>query len=277
MSRIHQHFAGLRSTGRRALTLFVTAGFPERNSLPLLAPRLEAAGADFLEIGMPFSDPLADGPVIQASSHRALLNGMTLDRLLQQVRSVRRSTGFPLILMGYLNPIVAFGLERFFDRAAEAGVDGIILPELPLEETGRVAPLLRARAIDQILLVTPTSDDDRIRKTDEACSGFLYCVSTTGVTGEGAHSSLAEYFRRVRRAVRRNPVQVGFGIQTPGDARRMAQHADGVIIGTALLRAIEHEGTGKRLQEWVAGFRRGLSSPPSARHGASLRTRLPRP
>jgi tryptophan synthase alpha chain len=202
---------------------------------------------------------------------------MTLDRLLVQVRSIRRSTALPLILMGYLNPIVAFGLERFLDRAAEAGVDGIILPELPLEECGRVASLLRARAIDQILLVAPTSSVDRIRKTDEACSGFLYCVSTTGVTGEGARSSLAGYFQRVRRTVRRNPVQVGFGIRTPRDARRMAEHADGVIIGTALLRAIESEGTGKRLKEWVAKFRRDLSSRPSSRRGASPHPGSPRP
>lgn len=256
--KISEQFERVRSDNRAALTMFVTAGFPRVASLPGLAVTLESAGVDFLEIGMPFSDPLADGPVIQASSHRALANGMTLQRLLPQVREVRQRVAIPLVLMGYLNPIVAFGMERFFDKAADAGVDGMILPELPLEESGRVAALLRDRDLAHILLVTPTTAAARVRRMDRACSGFLYCVSTVGVTGQRSRSPVGRYLQMVKRHARKNPVQVGFGIRTPDDAAHMGQHADGVIVGSALLQAMERVGTGQQLRKWVGEFRHRL-------------------
>lgn len=257
-NRIAGELGRIRAEGEKALALFITAGFPELSSTAGLVPRLAAAGADIIELGMPFSDPLADGPVIQESSAVALKNGVTIATILNDVRTIRKSCNTPLVLMGYVNPILSYGAQRFFDDAAAAGVDGVILPELPLEESGRFASQMKSNRLAQILLVTPTTPPERIREIDRASDGFLYCVATTGVTGSGGKAAEAEYVARVKSNAAKNPVLVGFGISTPDDARRAATHADGVIVGSALIRLLQKGDQPDEAYRWVGEMRRGL-------------------
>jgi tryptophan synthase alpha chain len=259
MGRIENRLAMLENRSEKALALFITGGFPKLHSAVSLVPILERGGADIIEIGMPFSDPLADGPVIQQSSTVALANGAHLRSILEDVAQIRSTSDIPIVLMGYLNPIVSFGAKDFFVLAARCGADGIILPELPLEEAGRFADECREAGLSQILLVTPTSSAERIRSIDEAARGFVYCVSTTGVTGSAGKSSPEEYVANVRRLVQRNPLLVGFGISTPGAARRYSRDADGVIIGSALIRKVNEGANSADLQAWVRTFKESLA------------------
>ncbi len=258
MGRIEQKLAELKLAKKKALVFFVTAGFPDIDSTPEIAEALESGGADVLEIGMPFSDPLADGPVIQQSSAVAIRNGVTLETIFNTMQSIRKRSSIPLVLMGYLNPIVEYGPEKFFARAEQCGVDGIILPELPLEEVGRFAKIITSHGISQILLVTPTTTPERIRRIDAASSGFLYCVSTTGVTGSGPKNDVSGYLEIVRHNATKNPLLVGFGISTPEDAKTIARAADGVIIGSALLRKLADHIGRDELVRWVGSFRTSL-------------------
>jgi tryptophan synthase alpha chain len=258
MGRIEQRLALLRSRDEKALTLFITGGYPELHSAVGLVPILEEGGADIIEIGMPFSDPLADGPVIQESSTVALANGTRLKTILEDVEAIRSKSDIPIVLMGYLNPIVSYGAKEFFAHAVRCGADGIILPELPLEEAGRFASECRSVGLSQILLVTPTSSAERIRAIDEASSGFVYCVATTGVTGTGGKDPSPEYVRSVRRLVQRNPLQVGFGISSPDRAKMLSRDADGVIVGSALIRKLSQTQDPRELSSWVAGFKQAL-------------------
>jgi tryptophan synthase alpha chain len=258
MTRIGTTLADLSSQGKKALTLFLTAGFPEREATRTLVPILAEAGADIVEIGMPFSDPLADGPAIQESSTTALRQGMTLAGVLSEVEAIRRATSIPLVLMGYLNPILRYGVAEFFRDAASAGIDGLILPEVPLEELGRFESHFQEHHLDRILLVTPTTTPDRIRALDKASSGFVYCVSTTGVTGATAEV-MEGYLTRVRSLVTHNPLQVGFGISTPEDARRFSSYADGVIVGSALIRRMKEDHDPARLRGWVASLKAAIT------------------
>jgi tryptophan synthase alpha chain len=258
MGRIEQRLASLGSRKEKALALFITGGYPELHSAVSLVPILEEGGADIVEIGMPFSDPLADGPVIQASSTVALANGAHLQSILDDVARIRAVSEIPIVLMGYLNPIVSFGTQDFFSAAARAGADGIILPELPLEEAGRFAFECQTARISQILLVTPTSTPERIRKIDETSRGFVYCVATTGVTGSGGKDPAREYVRNVRTIVRQNPLLVGFGISSPERAWELSRDADGVIIGSALIRKILESADAAGLRAWVRRFKNAL-------------------
>ena len=258
MSRIDTTLRILNKRGEKALALFITAGYPELESTVPIVHALEQGGADIIEIGMPFSDPLADGPVIQESSHRALKNGITLQRILSDLAAIRKQSDIPLVLMGYVNPIMAFGEERFFSCMAEAGADGIILPELPLEEIGRFSSLIARSGLSQILLVTPTTAAERISAIDEASSGFMYCVSTTGVTGGKSRVPEQEYLKRVKREARKNAVMVGFGVSTPEDAHAYAQATDGVIIGSALIKRLGQGLAGEPLSTWVRGMKEAL-------------------
>jgi tryptophan synthase alpha chain len=260
VGRIENKLSGLQKEKKKALVFFLTAGFPKHDSTEVLATALEQGGADMLEIGMPFSDPLADGPAIQESSSVAIKNGVTLQTVLDTVRAIRKKSGIPLVLMGYLNPILRFGEAKFFAKAADAGVDGIILPELPFEETDRFKSLIDGNGLSQILLVTPTTSPERIRNIDAASRGFLYCVSTTGVTGSGRRSNIKSYLATLRQHAQRNPLLVGFGISTPQDAASIATSADGVIIGSALIRRIAGAGNSDNLTTWTQEFRTSLDS-----------------
>jgi tryptophan synthase alpha chain len=234
-NRINIKLELLRKKNEKALVCFLTAGFPKINATVPLVKTLEQGGADIIELGMPFSDPLADGHVIQQSSQIALKHGITLDIILKQVKQIRKGSNIPIVLMGYLNPILTYGAEKFFKAASKAGVEGMVLPELPFEESGRFKSLFESSDLANILLVTPTTPVKRVAMIDQASNGFLYCVSTTGVTGSGGISMNSKYIDTVKKSAKKNPVLVGFGIKTPEDAKRIAQHADGVIVGSALI------------------------------------------
>lgn len=257
-TRLEQRFSDLGKRGEKALALFLTAGFPSRSSTLDLVLALEDGGADLVELGMPFSDPLADGPVIQRASAVALENGVTLPWILEQAAAIRARSTMPLVLMGYLNPIFRYGVESFLSDAAAAGVDGVILPELPLEEWERFVPLVNGADLAGILLVTPTTPASRVKAIDEASSGFLYCVSSTGVTGGSAPPEAAAYIRDVKENASRNPVMVGFGISLPAQAQALGRLADGVIVGSALLRKIAESATPSEVSTWVSDFKAAL-------------------
>jgi tryptophan synthase alpha chain len=261
MSRIQATFAALQHTGRTALMPYLTLGYPDRDSALDLVPAIVRAGADLIELGVPFSDPLADGATIQASSQRALENGMTLARCLDQAAALREAgIEIPFVMMGYYNPIYQMGIDAFAERAARAGVDGAIVPDLPPEESGPLGEALRAHEIDPIFLLTPTADQARVRQIAARASGFLYLVSLIGVTGarQRLPPELEAFVVQVR-ATTELPLAVGFGIGTPDQAARVAQIADGVIVGSALIKAI---GTAvepvEGARSFVASLRAGI-------------------
>jgi tryptophan synthase alpha chain len=239
MGRIAECFAALRARGERALVPFVTAGDPDLATTAALVPALVAAGADLVEIGVPFSDPVAEGPTIQRASERALARGATLRRVLVLVKDLRARVEAPLVLMGYANPFLAMGEGPFAEAAAQAGVDGVICVDLPPEEGEDFRRQLKERGVDPILLAAPTTKPARLAMLARETRGFLYYVSLTGVTG--ARSELAQgiedQVRRVRE-VSDVPVCVGFGVSRPEHAREAGAFADGVVVGSALVERI---------------------------------------
>jgi tryptophan synthase alpha chain len=241
MSRIAARFEGLRAAKRKALIPYITAGDPHPAlTVPLMRALVEA-GADILELGVPFSDPMADGPVIQRSGERALKHGVGLGDVLNLVTEFRKEDSkTPLVLMGYANPIEAMGTARFVAAAREAGVDGVIVVDYPPEECADFAQLLRAKDIDPVFLLAPTSSDKRIHEVARVGSGYIYYVSLRGVTG-AAHLDLAEVSSRIPRirAATRLPIGVGFGIRDAESACRVAQTADAVVIGSRIIQEIE--------------------------------------
>ena len=221
--------------------LFLTSGFPSpADTLPILEALVEG-GADFIELGMPFSDPLAEGLPIQRSSERALRQGVTLKHTLETVRAFRARHDTPLLLMGYINPIFRYGVDGFCRDAAAAGADGLILPDLPLEESTLLADPARSAGLDLVHLIAPNTPPARIEAIDARATGFVYAVSITGLTGAGlaAHETVAAYLAAARRIVRKNPLLVGFGIKSREDALRLTPHTDGFIVGSALIRHLE--------------------------------------
>ena len=257
MSRIAERFASLRRANRAALVPYIVAGDPGKDASVPLMHALVAAGADALELGVPFSDPSADGPVIQAACERALAAGTTLRDVLQMVKSFRtRDTATPVILMGYLNPVEAMGAEEFARAAAEAGVDGVLTVDMPPEEAEPLAGLLRKRGMDPIFLLAPTTDAARIRRITETASGFVYYVSFKGVTG-AARLDVHEVHTRLA-AVRREttlPVGVGFGVRDAATAAALANVADAVIVGSAVVsRMAEHRGDPARTAAVLGAF-----------------------
>ncbi len=261
MSRIAETFARLRAQGRKALIPYITLGFPERESALELVPALVEAGADLVELGVPFSDPLADGATIQAASQRALANGMTPTLALEQIARLRaQGLTVPFIWMGYYNPILQMGLEAFAQRAAEAGLDGVIVPDLPPEEADALQQALQAHDLDLIFLLAPTSDETRIREVARRSTGFIYLVSVTGVTGAREHlpPDLPDLVHRVRRHTDL-PLAVGFGISRPEHAAAVGRLADGVIVGSALLRALAvSEDPVQAARRFLRNLRQGL-------------------
>jgi len=241
VSRIAERFSELRAQNRCALIPFVTAGDPNGEVTVPIMHALVEAGADVVELGVPFSDPMADGPVIQRASERALSAGMNLGRVLEIVREFRqRDTATPVVLMGYLNPFEVAGYEKFADAASEAGVDGVLTVDLPPEEAGPFLAAVRARGIDLIFLLAPNSDEKRIRRICDAASGFVYYVSLKGVTG-ASHLDVDEVATKVTAIKRATdlPVGVGFGIRDGETAARVASVSDAVVVGSALVQAIE--------------------------------------
>jgi len=239
MSRIGAAFRSLNKNKKKALIPFVTAGDPSPSATIKLIAALERAGADVIELGVPFSDPMADGPVIQKASERALAKGMTLKKVLDLVAQVRKTSQVPLLLMGYFNPILSYGIERFARDAAKAGVDGAIVVDLPPEESGELDAALKKVGIDLIYLLTPTSDEERIRIVSRRARGFIYFVSMTGVTGAALKSEqeIRQKVAEIRRHTRL-PVAIGFGISKPDQAHAMAKIGDGAVVGSALVNLI---------------------------------------
>jgi tryptophan synthase alpha chain len=240
-TRIDRRFAALKEEGRPALVTFVTAGDPDHDTSLAIIKALPKAGADVIELGMPFSDPMADGPAIQASGLRALRNGQTLKKTLGMVRSFRQTDAdTPIVLMGYYNPIYSYGNERFLADAREAGVDGLIVVDLPPEEDDELCiPALRS-GLNFIRLATPTTDDKRLPAVLANTSGFVYYVSILGITGTAAPDAtkVSEAVTRIKRHTIL-PVAVGFGVRTAAQARAIGRAADGVVVGSALVDAVK--------------------------------------
>jgi len=240
MSRIAARFAQLREEGRGALIPFLEAFDPDRATSAAVLRGMPGAGADLIEIGMPFTDPMADGPTIQAAGRRGLLAGATLAGTLEMVREFRgNDQETPIILMGYLNPLLAYRIPRFCDDAATAGVDGLIVVDLPSEEAALLAPDAARNDIDIIRLVAPTTSDARLRQVLAGCSGFVYYVSITGITGTRSASAedLAAAIPRIRRATDL-PIAIGFGVKTPAQAAAAARLADGAVVASSLIETL---------------------------------------
>jgi tryptophan synthase alpha chain len=238
MSRMSELFGRKRS---KVLSVYCTAGFPRLDSTIEVMKALQENGADMIELGMPYSDPLADGPVIQASGARALENGMSIARLFGQLSKMRASIRVPVLLMGYLNPILQYGFDQFCHAAAQAGVDGLILPDLPIYEfETEYGPVMKKHGLDFVFLVTPETSEERIRKVDGLSTGFLYAVSSSSTTGGNKDlGDQGAYFRRLEEMQLRNPVLVGFGVRDKNSFEAACRHTQGAIIGTAFIRAIE--------------------------------------
>jgi tryptophan synthase alpha chain len=261
VSRLQGAFARLREEKRPGLVTYVTAGDPDLDRTAGVLKALDRGGADVLEVGVPFSDPLADGPVIQRATERALASGTTLSGVLDLVGSIRADIRAPIVIFSYANPILRLGSERFADRAREAGIDGVLVLDLPIEEAGDFRGMLAARGIDTILLLSPTTSDDRLRKAAALGSGFLYAISRLGVTG--ARDALAEGARDMVariRAVSDLPVALGFGISKPDHVREVGRWADAAVVGSALVDVIAREGASHDLNTRVEEYVRWLKS-----------------
>ncbi|HEY8573317.1 tryptophan synthase subunit alpha [Phenylobacterium sp.] len=241
-ARIDARFAALKAEGRAAFVAYVMAGDPDAETSLKILQGLPGAGADLIEIGFPFSDPMAEGPPIQRAAQRALMKGMTLRGTLELAAAFRKGNqDTPLILMGYMNPLLTWGIEAFAHDAAEAGIDGLIVVDCPPEEAGPLADALDAAGVSLIRLATPTSDDNRLKTIVKRTSGFVYYVSVAGVTGvkEADAEAVAPHVERVRRASGL-PVAVGFGIKTPERAAAIARVADAAVVGSALVDEVAH-------------------------------------
>lgn len=237
--RIANKFAALKATGKKALITFIMAGDPDEAAFIKTLESLPASGADLIEIGMPFTDPMADGPAIQAAGLRALQSGMTLKRTLELVQQFRaKDADTPIVLMGYTNPILAYGMENFACDAAQCGVDGVIIVDLPPEEADEFTKSACAVSLDLIRLMTPTTNEARLQTILQGASGFLYYVSITGVTGTASADvqKVGAHIAQIKKHTNL-PVAVGFGIKTPEDAAKMSAIADAVVVGSALVES----------------------------------------
>jgi tryptophan synthase alpha chain len=238
MSRLQKLF---ESKNGNVLNVYCTAGYPALESTLPVMRSLQENGADIIELGMPYSDPLADGPVIQASSSKALANGMTINKLFEQLSSLRKEISIPVILMGYLNPLLQYGFERFCREAAEVGIDGLIIPDIPVREYEKeYRQIVEKYGLDFIFLITPATSSERIRKLDELTSGFLYVVSSTSITGSTKDFSAVEkYLKTLQEMNLKNPMLVGFGISNRSDFETACRYTNGAIIGSAYIKALE--------------------------------------
>jgi len=241
MSRIQKLFA---NKNKEVLNVYFTAGYPELNSTISILKALQSNGADMVELGMPYSDPLADGPVIQASSSKALENGMTIASLFEQLKDLRKEIQLPVLLMGYMNPILQYGFENFCKEASTVGIDGLILPDLPeYEFETEFGATIKKYGLDFVFLVTPETSEERIKKLDNLSSGFLYAVSSSATTGKDKDfNAVEQYLKRLASMHLKNPVMVGFGIKDKATFTSACSNANGAIIGTAFIQALNEGG-----------------------------------
>ncbi len=266
MSRIQNCFQKLNEKNQKALVAFITAGDPNLPTTRRIFSVIENNGADIIELGVPFSDPLADGPVIQAASQRALKSGTTLKKIIRLVVEIRQSSELPIVLMTSYNPVFAYGQKQFVDDALNAGVDGVIIPDLPPEEAGEFDSYASRQGLDMIHLLAPTSTQDRVRMVADQSRGFIYYVSLTGTTG--TKSRLSDNLEAKVQAIKdvaKLPVLVGFGISGPEQAKQAAALSDGVIVGSAIVRLIEQNGNPGDLEtkigDFVASVKQAISNP----------------
>ncbi len=256
MSRIEQVFKDLREAGRKALIPYIMAGDPSLEATKKFVSDLERSGADIIEIGVPFSDPLADGPTIQRASERSLQQGTTLKKVLALVKEIKQYCGIPLVLMTYFNPVFKLGVRRFIKDAVGAGVDGVIIPDLIPEEAAELTGPAGQYGLDTVFLLAPTSTKDRISKVAGVSTGFIYYVSITGITG--SRLSMGKAMRDTLNSIKKaseKPVAVGFGISNPQEAARVAGLADGVIIGSAIVKRIAE---GRDIKRFVRSIRKAV-------------------
>ncbi len=235
-SRIDSVFNKLRGKGQKALIPFITCGYPSIEGSIKLFDVLEKNGADIIEIGIPFSDPLADGPVIQATSKIALENGINTDAVMETIAKIRNKSSIPVVIMTYFNTVYRYGIDKFLERASDAGVDGLIIPDLPLEEFYNYESLLNNDYIDNIMLAALTSSKERLYKISNVCRGFLYCVAVKGVTGirDGISNDVKDFLTKLR-SITNLPLALGFGISNPGQIDEIKKYCDAIIIGSKIL------------------------------------------
>jgi tryptophan synthase alpha chain len=261
MNRLDRTFSRLQETCEKALIAYIMAGDPSLQETEQLVLELERSGADVIELGVPFSDPIADGPVIQKAAERALRSGTSLRKILQSVRTLRSSTQIPIVLMAYYNNIHAFGEAEFCRQASEAGVDGLIVPDMPPDEAGPLRKPAAAAGLHLIFLLAPTSTAARRDYVAKQSGGFVYYVSITGITGAKLDDvpDVEANVAKIKK-VTKTPVAVGFGVATPDDAARVARIADGVIVGSAIVRRVAEHGQDSRLVPQVGAFVRSLKA-----------------
>lgn len=243
---------------KNILSVFYTAGFPQLDRTVNIATLLEQGGADMLEIGIPYSDPLADGPVIQQSSTVAIANGMTLDVLFVQLKSLRKQCDLPALLMGYMNPVLQFGLEKFCAQCKVCGIDGLILPDLPLDDFKEYEPVFRKNNLHVVFLITPQTSVERIRMIDKLSTGFIYMVSSASTTGKSAGFSKEQiaYFKRIQKMKLQHPVLTGFGIHDHETLKAALTYSNGAIVGSHFLKLLEKQESEKAVTSFFESLRK---------------------
>jgi len=255
MNRLNKLF---ESTKDNLLSIYFTAGYPKLNTTLDIAEALEKAGVDFLEIGFPYSDPVADGPTIQHSSEKALENGMNLNQLFDELKDLRKRISIPILLMGYVNPMVQYGIERFCKKAAEVGVDGVIVPDLPMYEYETLySQYFTDNGLSNIFLVTPQTSEERIRKIDGLTNSFIYLLSSSSITGKNLQVSNAieDYYKRIKAMQMKNPAVIGFGISNNETFTKACEYARGAIVGSAFVKFLATENYLDKIPEFVKRIR----------------------
>ena len=262
MNRIQDTFQKLKKTGKKAFIVYLTSGYPDLETTKKLVLELAGRGVAMVELGVPFSDPIADGAIIQEASYKALLGGVSLEQIFSTVGKLRNSTQIPLILMTYYNPIYQYGLAKFARKAADAGVDGVIIPDLPPEESGDFKKHLRKHGLSLIFLLASNSPSDRMKLIAKESEGFIYCLAHIGITGtrDTLEHGLKLFLKKVA-AIADKPFVVGFGISRPEQVRKIERWADGVVVGSAVIEAIRHNAGKKDMVKKVGDYVSKLMGP----------------